>query len=108
MESKDTVMSLKEVDGVLYSTPLPARPLYSVLEPFLQAQAELSFRAGMAECAKTHKDIREASYAPTFREVVKQLDMIDEEAYDTKDFTRRVCDLLREIRNGAHPPLVNP
>ena len=75
MEAKDTVMNyeLKLCHSLIGKYSLSA--IKDVVDEECLAQAEISFKAGI-------------------REVVEELEEIDQKAYDTKDFVRRVCDLL--------------
>lgn len=72
MEARDTVMKFEERRKF---------GVWNGRKRLAEAQAEISFRLGKQE---------------GIREIVKTLNMIDKEAYDTRDFTRRVCDLLVE------------
>lgn len=86
MEARQTVMNDNTKRQFRY---IPNKPSKDVskwdIESMLQAQAE-----------QTESMLKEQWKQEGIREVVKALIMIDKEAYDVKDFTRRVCDLIVE------------
>lgn len=102
MEAKDTVMEIAEIRELFKDYPKikTANDLNNMFRHLAQSQAEIFFKAGREEgvrqclCDEVYDEAKRAG----IREVVETLDAIDRDADDTRDFTRRVCDLIVEYQ----------